>query len=184
VKARRGPWLSGLIVALAATVWMVGQVIGGLVTMASDFVSNPAGPLPAAGTVSFAGPNSPEEVEPLCVSCFHSLQTLKVKGCGSARIDPRDRAARVEIRRGQLGLVAISPRGREARSSRRPPRPLGGAIGGSPVLPIGLVVAVRAGVAGSPDHSWDHCRQKPCPACELQSSDATEATRWVVARAS
>ena len=59
MKARRGPWLSGLIVALAATVWMVGQVIGGLVTMASDFVSNPAGPLPAGGTVSFAEPNSP-----------------------------------------------------------------------------------------------------------------------------
>jgi len=56
VKARRGPWLSGLTLALVATVWMVGQVLGGLVTMASDIVSNPTGPPPATGPVGFAGP--------------------------------------------------------------------------------------------------------------------------------
>jgi hypothetical protein len=48
--------LSGLILALVATVWMVGQVLGGLVTMASDIVSNPTGPPPATGPVGFAGP--------------------------------------------------------------------------------------------------------------------------------
>lgn len=58
MKARRGPWLSGLILALVATVWMVGQVLGGLVAMASDIVSNPTGPPPTAGTVGFAGPTS------------------------------------------------------------------------------------------------------------------------------
>ena len=58
MKARRGPWLSGLILALVSTVWMVGQVIGGLVTMATDWVSNPAGPPPITGS-GFAGPNSP-----------------------------------------------------------------------------------------------------------------------------
>ena len=33
MKARRCPWLSGLVVALFGTVWMVGQVLGGLASM-------------------------------------------------------------------------------------------------------------------------------------------------------
>ena len=39
MKTRRGPWLSGLIVALVAAVWMVGQVIGGVVSMITDTLS-------------------------------------------------------------------------------------------------------------------------------------------------
>lgn len=56
MKARRGPWLSGLLLALVATVWMVGQVIGGLVTMAGDIMPHPTGPPPGIGTVGFTGP--------------------------------------------------------------------------------------------------------------------------------
>jgi hypothetical protein len=39
VKNRRGPWLSGLIVALIGAVWMSGQVIGGVVSMITDMLS-------------------------------------------------------------------------------------------------------------------------------------------------
>jgi len=39
VKNRRGPWLSGLIAALIGTVWMIGQVIGGVVSMITDALS-------------------------------------------------------------------------------------------------------------------------------------------------
>lgn len=54
MKARRGPWLVGLIVALAGSVWMIGQVVGGVVSLITDVVSvdvpEPATtlPLPAA----------------------------------------------------------------------------------------------------------------------------------------
>lgn len=50
MKPRRGPWLSGLILALTVTVWMVGQVIGGTLTMAGDMLSTfPSGPTSTAG---------------------------------------------------------------------------------------------------------------------------------------
>ena len=35
MKARRGPWLSGLIVAVIGAVWMIGLVVGGLGSMAA-----------------------------------------------------------------------------------------------------------------------------------------------------
>lgn len=45
MKLRRGPWLSGLLVALAVLVWMVGQVIGGMFAMAAHVISSlPSGP--------------------------------------------------------------------------------------------------------------------------------------------
>ena len=59
MKPRRGPWLSGLVVALAVTVWMVGQVIGGMLAMTGDMLSTfPSGPNPSAGlgTSGFASP--------------------------------------------------------------------------------------------------------------------------------
>jgi hypothetical protein len=39
VKNRRGPWLSGLIAALIGAVWMIGQVIGGVVSVITDTLS-------------------------------------------------------------------------------------------------------------------------------------------------
>jgi len=39
VKNRRGPWLSGLIAAGIGVVWMIGQVIGGVVSMTTDTLS-------------------------------------------------------------------------------------------------------------------------------------------------
>jgi hypothetical protein len=39
VKNRRGPWLSGLIAAGIGAVWMIGQVIGGVVSMITDTLS-------------------------------------------------------------------------------------------------------------------------------------------------
>ncbi len=38
MKTRRGPWLSGLIVALSGAVWMIGQVVGGVVSMVSGLL--------------------------------------------------------------------------------------------------------------------------------------------------
>lgn len=53
MKARRGPWLSGLIAALALMVWMVGQVIGGMLAMTADMLSTfPSGPAPGIGSTS------------------------------------------------------------------------------------------------------------------------------------
>jgi hypothetical protein len=40
MKDRRGPWLSGLVCAVIGSVWMIGQVIGGVVSMTSDLVSD------------------------------------------------------------------------------------------------------------------------------------------------
>jgi hypothetical protein len=54
VKTRRGPWLSGLIAALLGAAWMIGQVLGGVVSLITDALSvdmsEPAAtiPLPAA----------------------------------------------------------------------------------------------------------------------------------------
>lgn len=60
MKARRGPWLSGLIVALVATVWMVGQIIGGVVTLSSQMLSiDPAGPPTGRETAQFTGSSLP-----------------------------------------------------------------------------------------------------------------------------
>ena len=39
MKNRRGPWLSGLIAAGIGAVWMIGQVIGGVVSMITDTLS-------------------------------------------------------------------------------------------------------------------------------------------------
>jgi len=39
VNNRRGPWLSGLIAAGIGAVWMIGQVIGGVVSMITDTLS-------------------------------------------------------------------------------------------------------------------------------------------------
>jgi len=39
VKNRRGPWLSGLIAAGIGAVWMIGQVIGGVISMITDILS-------------------------------------------------------------------------------------------------------------------------------------------------
>ena len=39
MKNRRGPWLSGLIAAGIGAVWMIGQVIGGVVSMVTDTLS-------------------------------------------------------------------------------------------------------------------------------------------------
>lgn len=39
MSRRRGPWLSGLVVALVGALWMVGQVIGGVVTLVGGLLS-------------------------------------------------------------------------------------------------------------------------------------------------
>ncbi|ULN44746.1 hypothetical protein MI149_30085 (plasmid) [Mycolicibacterium crocinum] len=53
MKPRRGPWLSGLLVALAVLVWMVGQVIGGMFAMTADMLSSfPSGPGPGTGSAA------------------------------------------------------------------------------------------------------------------------------------
>jgi hypothetical protein len=39
MKNRRGPWLSGLVCAVIGSVWTIGHVIGGVVSMTSDLVS-------------------------------------------------------------------------------------------------------------------------------------------------
>jgi hypothetical protein len=50
MRDRRGPWLSGLIVALIGAVWMIGQVIaGGVVSMAGEVIDDA---VPPAGVVS------------------------------------------------------------------------------------------------------------------------------------
>jgi hypothetical protein len=60
MKARRGPWLSGLVLALVFTVWMIGQVIGGVITMVGHVLStDPAGPPTGAGTAQFTGSSLP-----------------------------------------------------------------------------------------------------------------------------
>ena len=41
MKDRRGPWLSGLIVALLGAVWMIVQVLGGVVGLVSGLLSAP-----------------------------------------------------------------------------------------------------------------------------------------------
>ena len=52
-KTRRGPWLSGLVIALIGAVWMVGQVIGGVIGMVTGILhANDA--LPPASSVAAA----------------------------------------------------------------------------------------------------------------------------------
>lgn len=43
MKERRGPWLGGLVCAVIGSLWMIGQVIGGVVSMTSELISD-AGP--------------------------------------------------------------------------------------------------------------------------------------------
>ncbi|WP_157863576.1 hypothetical protein [Mycolicibacterium obuense] len=51
MKPRRGPWLGGLLAAIVVTVWMVGQVIGGLFAMATHSLPIfPTAPPPGFGT--------------------------------------------------------------------------------------------------------------------------------------
>lgn len=54
MKTRRGPWLSGLIVALLGASWMIGQVLGGVVSMVGRLLSvdSPATTLSAPNTHS------------------------------------------------------------------------------------------------------------------------------------
>jgi hypothetical protein len=40
-KTRRGPWLSGLIIALIGAVWMAGQVIAGAIGLLGDLMFPP-----------------------------------------------------------------------------------------------------------------------------------------------
>lgn len=40
-RNRRGPWLSGLIVALTGAVWMIGQVASGIIGLLADLLSTP-----------------------------------------------------------------------------------------------------------------------------------------------
>lgn len=57
MKPRRGPWLSGMILALLGTVWMVGQVVGGALAMTGDLLSTfPSGPTPDGGTAVLNNP--------------------------------------------------------------------------------------------------------------------------------
>jgi hypothetical protein len=63
VKNRRGPWLSGLIAAGIGAVWMIGQVIGGVVSMITDTLSlqisdGAALSAPAVSDTQPARPNS------------------------------------------------------------------------------------------------------------------------------
>jgi len=62
VKNRRGPWLSGLIAAGIGVVWMIGQVIGGVVSMTTDTLrfTCPMGPRyqPPRSATQAARPNS------------------------------------------------------------------------------------------------------------------------------
>lgn len=68
MKTRRGPWLSGLIAAPLGAVWLIGQVVGGVVSLITDALSvdmsDPAAttlalPAPAAQTNSAAPPRCP-----------------------------------------------------------------------------------------------------------------------------
>ena len=59
MKTRRGPWLSGLIVALIGAVWMIGQVIGGFLTWVVDLI-NPVDPF----TVSASFPPGAAATDP------------------------------------------------------------------------------------------------------------------------
>ncbi|MBU8813184.1 MULTISPECIES: hypothetical protein [Mycolicibacterium] len=40
-KARKGPWLSGLLIALLGAVWMIGQVAAGIVGLIANLLSAP-----------------------------------------------------------------------------------------------------------------------------------------------
>lgn len=48
MKTRRGPWLSGLIVGVIGAVWMIGQVLGGVVSMITDALSVQMPPPPTS----------------------------------------------------------------------------------------------------------------------------------------
>jgi len=41
VRERRGPWLSGLILAVLGTVWLIAQVIGGVVAWVEGELVDP-----------------------------------------------------------------------------------------------------------------------------------------------
>ncbi|WP_165763149.1 hypothetical protein [Mycolicibacterium conceptionense] len=40
-KDRKGPWLSGLLIALLGAVWMIGQVAAGIVGLIANLLSAP-----------------------------------------------------------------------------------------------------------------------------------------------
>ena len=52
-KTRRGPWLSGLAVAVIGAVWMAGQVIGGVIGMVTGIL-HANDELPPAGLAASA----------------------------------------------------------------------------------------------------------------------------------
>jgi hypothetical protein len=60
MKTRRGPWLSGLIVALLGAVWMIGQVLGGVVSLMSGLLS-----VDTTDTILSAPHRDPAAVNPL-----------------------------------------------------------------------------------------------------------------------
>ena len=41
MNTRRGPWLSGLIIALLGAVWLIGRVLGGVVGLVAGTLSVP-----------------------------------------------------------------------------------------------------------------------------------------------
>jgi hypothetical protein len=62
VKCRRGPWLSGLIAAVIGAVWMIGQVIGGVVSMITDTLSLHISDGAALSAPAGQRPNRPAEL--------------------------------------------------------------------------------------------------------------------------
>lgn len=44
MRQRRGPWLSGLILALFGSVWMIGQVIGAVIMPSGGPFPDPGAP--------------------------------------------------------------------------------------------------------------------------------------------
>ena len=72
MKNRRGPSLSGLIAALIGAVWMIGQVIGGMVAMIPDTLSLQISDGTALSAPTVSDPTGQPEF--LCAAaCFDDL---------------------------------------------------------------------------------------------------------------
>ena len=72
MKNRRGPWLSGLIAALIGAVWMIGEVIGGVVSMITDTLSLHLSDGAALSAPAVSDPTGPVRIPPRC-SLFDDL---------------------------------------------------------------------------------------------------------------